>query len=364
MCDIELTMKIIHFIASVDKTGGGTTEYMRLLGKVLKNENSLIIATGISNDPICIDGVRIEFFNCNIIRWFTLLNEYRTFLIIENPDIVHINGIWSPQNWGFQKVAQELKIKVVLSPHGMLESWILQHNPLKKNIALFLFQRNAIKKVDHIHATAEMEKDSIRKLGYQNAISIIPNGIDLSDIKKYKCIYGTKKIVFLSRIHPKKGIELLLEAWRNSDTKDWTLEIAGTGDEKYIKILSESAQNLKNVFFVGAKFNEEKWNFLRSADVLILPTYSENFAIVVAEALAVGVPVVTTQGTPWEDLRIHQCGWWIDLSVINLKATLLNIFNTPLEKLEIMGNNGKKIVKEKYDIKSIGSKMVELYKNI
>lgn len=357
-------MKVIHYIASIDKSSGGTTEYMRLLSKVLKNDTSLSIATGISDDPITIDGVSVKFFNSSIFRWFTLINEFRTFLKKEKPDIVHINGIWSPQNWGFQKAAQELKIKVVLSPHGMLESWILDHNPLKKKIALYLFQNNAIKKVNHIHTTAQMENDSIRKLGFSNDITIIPNGIDLSEITKVKTTYGSKKIVFLSRIHPKKGIEILLEAWRNCDTKGWTLEIAGNGDANYIQSLTQSAQNLKNVHFVGAKYGQEKWDFLRSADVMILPTHSENFGIVVVEALAVGVPVITTTGTPWQDLQKYKCGWWIDLSVINLKSTLLTIFNDPIETLEIMGNNGKNLVKEKYDIEAIGKNMFELYNNI
>ena len=354
-------MKVIHYIASIDKSGGGTTEYMRLLSKVFRNETSLSIATGISKNPIIIEGVPVKFFNNNILRWFSLIKEFRTFLQNEKPDIVHINGIWSPQNWGFQKVAQELNIKVVMSPHGMLEPWIVQHNPLKKKVALFLFQNKAIKKANHIHATAQMEKDSIRKLGFLNKITIIPNGIDLSEIKGTKEHYGTHKMVFLSRIHPKKGIEILLEAWRNCDTKGWTLEIAGNGDATYIANLSQSAQDLNNVHFVGAVYQEAKWNFLRSADVMVLPTYSENFGIVVAEALAVGVPVITTTGTPWQDLENYNCGWWIDLSVMNLKSTLIKVFNTPIYSLEKMGINGQKLVKDKYDIKAIGKNMVELY---
>ena len=354
-------MKVIHYIASIDKSGGGTTEYMRLLSKVFRNETSLSIATGISKNPIIIEGVPVKFFNNNILRWFSLIKEFRTFLENEKPDIVHINGIWSPQNWGFQKVAQELNIKVVMSPHGMLEPWIVQHNPLKKKVALFLFQNKAIKKANHIHATAQMEKDSIRKLGFLNKITIIPNGIDLSEIKSTKEHYGTHKMVFLSRIHPKKGIEILLEAWRNCDTKGWTLEIAGNGDATYIANLSQSAQDLNNVHFVGGVYQEAKWNFLRSADVMVLPTYSENFGIVVAEALAVGVPVITTTGTPWQDLENYNCGWWIDLSVMNLKSTLIKVFNTPIYSLEKMGINGQKLVKDKYDIRAIGKNMVELY---
>lgn len=357
-------MKVIHFIAGIDKTEGGTTEYMRLLGLELKNHTNLIVATRRSLNPIDIAGVRIKFFNTSIIRWFSMLKEFHLFLDSEKPDIVHINGIWSPQNWGFQKKAQALGIKVLVSPHGMLEPWILAHNPLKKKIALLLYQKGIIQKASHIHATAEMEARNIKALGFNNPISIIPNGIDLRDVVSVKKEYGTKKMIFLSRIHPKKGVELLLEAWRKIDTKDWNLEIAGNGDAAYINRLTESAQDLKNVRFVGAKYGEAKWDFLRSADVMVLPTYSENFGIVVAEALAIGVPVITTKGTPWEDLETHHCGWWIGLSSINLETTLVNAFNTSPQILENMGNRGKILVSEKYEIKVVTLMINNLYKKI
>ena len=108
-------MKVIHFIASIDKTGGGTTEYMRLLGSALTKNTELIIASGISKNPISIEGVRVIFFNTKIISWFSMIKAFETFLKVEHPDLVHINGIWSPQNWGFQKVAQKLGIKIVMS---------------------------------------------------------------------------------------------------------------------------------------------------------------------------------------------------------------------------------------------------------
>ncbi|WP_264565358.1 glycosyltransferase [Flavobacterium sp. N3904] len=357
-------MRVIHYIASIDKSGGGTTEYMRLLSKALKDETSLSIATGISKDPITIDGVSIKFFNSSVLRWFSSSKEFYTFLENEKPDIVHINGIWSPQNWGFQKAAQKLGIKVIVSPHGMLEPWILAHNSFKKKIALFLYQKKAIERSVCLHATAQMEAENIQALGFNNPITIIPNGVDLSELNGGKINYGTRKMVFLSRIHPKKGIEILLEAWRNCHTTGWTLEIAGIGDENYMETLKQSAQNLNNVHFVGAKYGRDKWEFLRSADVMVLPTHSENFGIVVAEALAVGVPVLTTQGTPWQDLEEYQCGWWIELSVINLENALVKAFNVPTKLLETMGKNGRKLIEDKYDITVIGKKMVELYNTI
>ncbi|CAM3420093.1 glycosyltransferase [Flavobacterium chungbukense] len=357
-------MKVIHFIDSIDKTAGGTTEYMRLLSNELKSTTELLIATGISNSPIVIDGVKVKFFDTKVLRWFSLLNEFRYFLKKENPEIVHINGIWSPQNWGFQKAAQELGIPVVLSPHGMLEPWILANNPWKKKIGLFLYQNKAIKNAEHLHATAVMEQESIRNLGYKNNLTIIPNGIDISEAKKKKESYGSKKVIFLSRIHPKKGIELLLEAWRVTNTQSWSLEIAGNGDENYIQRLKESASDISNVHFVGAKYGDEKWNFLRSADVMVLPTHSENFGIVVAEALAVGLPVITTKGTPWDDLNSHNCGWWIDLSVENLSQTLTAVISKKSPELKELGENGINLIENKYNIKQIGIDIKSLYEKI
>lgn len=357
-------MKVIHFIAGIDKKEGGTAEYMRLLGSELKNHIEIIVATGSSPNPIEIKGVEIKFFKTSVLRWFSMLKEFHTFLRTEKPDVVHINGIWSPENWGFQKTAQELGIKVILSPHGMLEPWIMAHNPWKKKLGLFLYQKKAIERAEYLHATAQMEEVSIKGLGFKNPISIVPNGIDLRDVIETKQKYGSKKMVFLSRIHPKKGIELLLEAWRNSATDGWILEIAGNGDEKYIESLIQSGKDLKNVSFVGAKYGEAKWDFLRSADVMVLPTHSENFGIVVAEALAVGVPVITTQGTPWEDLEIHQCGWWIVLSASNLEKIISKSIYTSVDELENMGKNGRKLVAEKYEIKAVTNNIIELYQKV
>jgi glycosyltransferase involved in cell wall biosynthesis len=355
-------MKVIHFIAGIDRTAGGTTEYMRLLSSVLKNEVELIIATGSSDNPVVIEGVKIKFFNTSFSKYKQMTREFAQFLEEEKPQLVHINGIWSPQNWLFQKEAQQQGIKVIVSPHGMLEPWILANNLWKKKIAMFLYQKKAIERADYIHATAVMEAENITKLGFKNPIIVIPNGIDSSEVKQIKTVYGTLKMVFFSRIHPKKGIELLLEAWCNVDTSGWVLEIAGNGVENYIKDLALSAKKMTNVHFVGAQYGDDKWMFLQSADVMILPTHSENFGIVVAEALAVGVPVITTQGTPWEDLETYKCGWWIKLSVINLEKSIVSAFNTAPEVLKEMGSNGRKLIAEKYDIKTIGKDLVNLYK--
>lgn len=363
-------MKIIHFIASIDKTAGGTTAYMKLLASELKNDTKFIIACGYSPTPIEIPGITIHFFNCNLNRLFKLKQEFKRFLQNEQPDIVHINGIWNPQNAVFQKTAQELGIKVVLAPHGMLEPYILNRNPWKKKLALFLYQHKAIQQADYIHATAESELKQIQKLGYDQEAFIVPNGIDLSEIKS-KMHYGssgnTLKLLFLSRVHPKKGIEFLIDSIDNLLEHKLILKIAGPGEKSYIdslknKIKTKGLQNI--IEFVGPVFGDKKWELYKESDLFILPTYSENFGIVIAEALATGLPVITTTGTPWEELHSYQCGWWIDLSVNNLTNVLQEAMNTSTEELQQMGLRGKALIKSNYSIENVAISLKNVYQQI
>jgi glycosyltransferase involved in cell wall biosynthesis len=358
-------MKVVHFIASIDISSGGTTTYMKLLSEELTSQGlQIIVATGTSKKPLELSGVNTKFYITSIKRWFALKKEFKIFLATEKPDIVHINGIWNPQNALFQKTAKNLGIKVILSPHGMLEPYILNRNPLKKKIALMLYQNKALHAVDAFHATAREEAINIQNLGFKKPISIIPNGINLTEVKKVKTNYGTKKMVFLSRIHPKKGIELLLSAWRQIETKGWSLQIAGNGDVQYIEKLKKSASDLTNVVFVGPLFGESKWDFLRSGDVMVLPTYSENFGIVVVESLAVGVPVITTKGTPWEELNTCNCGWWIPLGINSLQSKLQEAMLTKDNKLAIMGKNGRQLIEDKYSVKSVAINIKKMYSKI
>jgi glycosyltransferase involved in cell wall biosynthesis len=355
-------MKVIHVVGSLDISAGGpsrsvpqTCEQLSLLGV------SIEIVTRSSSNPVKVNtSSKFKVVFKPIIQ----LIKYGFSLSKDQVDLIHLQHVWDPYVHIMAWVARLKGIPYIITPRGMLEPWILKQNPWKKKLGLFLYQRNDLKKAVLIHATCELEKKNIRNLGFENPISIIPNGVDLSEVKEVKTNYGTKKIVFLSRIHPKKGIELLLQAWRTIDTADWTLEIAGNGEAAYIETLAQSAQDLKNVQFVGPQFGEAKWDFLRSADVMVLPTHSENFGIVVAEALAVGVPVITTEGAPWADLNTTNCGWWINLSLVNLKRSLEQVMECSPTQIKKMGDNGQRLVKEKYDIKGVAKKMTELYKKI
>jgi len=234
---------------------------------------------------------------------------------------------------------------------------------LKKQLAMSVYQRRDLKEAACIHVTSLMEKASVRELGFANPVALIPNGIDIERVSTAKDTFEKNRVVFLSRIHEKKGIELLVEAWGKLDTEGWELEIAGEGAYSYLnKLKAEITKGRKqNIRLVGAKYGNDKWEFLKSADLMVLPTYSENFGNVVAEALAVGVPVITTTGTPWVELNTTRSGWCIAPEVQQLTETLKLAMSLPPEELKEMGQNGQKLIAEKYDIKQIAKQIKEMY---
>ena len=175
-----------------------------------------------------------------------------------------------------------------------------------------------------------------------------------------------KQILFLSRIHVKKGIEFLLEAVAalKERLEGYTVRIAGEGEAEYIEQLRQKALQLDiqdKVDFCGGVYGDRKWELFREADLFVLPTYSENFGIVVAEALACGTPVITTTGTPWEELNTWHCGWWTEIGTEPTIHALNEFLDLSEEELEQMGRNGRRLVETQYSSKKVAEEMVRMY---
>ena len=360
--------KIIHYIPSIDRSCGGTTEYVRLLAEKLGQQSELHVVTHTSQYPVEMEQCRVHYVHKNILgamkqEWMSLLNEVQ-------PDIVHVHGCWDPQCAWVQKWSQVKGYQVILTPHGMLEPWIMMRNYwIKKVPALILYQKKAIRKADYIHATAESEKENLLLLGYNDKIKVIPNAVNVDSIRMKDSWKRTKTILFLSRVHVKKGINFLIEAAAalKTELEGYRIIVAGEGDTAYIETLKQMASQAgvqDIISFAGGVYGEKKWNLFRKADVFVLPTFSENFGIAIAEALASGTPVITTKGTPWTDLVKYNCGWHTEIGTLPTVNALKEFLQLDEMTLESMGRNGRRLIEEKYSTQSMADEMMELYKMV
>lgn len=361
-------MKILHTITSVDRNSGGTSTYMKSLTEQLSKFITVWVVTKKTPTPLKFNSaVKLIFFNFSYFSFQRLLDSIKIFKNTD-VDLYHGNGLWQFPVHFMAKKARKNKIPYIISPHGMLEPWSLEQSKWKKNLAMCVFQKNDLRNAAVLHVTANMEAENIRNLGFENPIAVIPNGIDLKEFPKFeKSKTAEKKIVFLSRLHQKKGIENLIEAWSQVPDKikeTWSIDIVGNGEEKYIEELHYliTAKGLsEQIFIKDPMYGRDKLKAYQDAVLFVLPTYSENFGIVIAEALACSTPVITTKGTPWEELETTHSGWWIDIGVDPLKEALIKAIQTPAESLIQMGENGRKLIVEKYSIEAVAEQMLELY---
>ena len=283
----------------------------------------------------------------------------------EKPDVIHDHGAWLPGNRAASLAAARHDVPLVISPRGMMTGWALQHHGLKKRVAWHLYQKRVLQRADCFHVTSDEEAESLRRLGFEQPAAVIPNGVPLPDAYKTQPSDGEQRTaLFLSRIHPKKGLPMLLDAWAEVRPDGWRIVLAGPDDGGHRAELEQQvrAHGLGNeVSFPGTIPDDEKWQRYRNADLFVLPTHSENFGIVVAEALASGVPAITTKGAPWQELETHRCGWWIDIGTETLTQALREATVLSDEERLAMGRRGRALVKEEYSWQQVAGQMQEVY---
>lgn len=289
------------------------------------------------------------------------------------PSLIHDNGIWLLYNHSIAKTCIRMGIPRVVSPRGMLEPWSLRYKKFKKKIAWIFYQRRDLKDAACLHATSEEEAKNVVSLKLGVSVKVIPNGMDLpcwdvdNSLEQSRNVDGVKTALFLSRVHPKKGLPMLIDAWAEVRPTGWRLVIAGPeelghSEEILIRIRGCGLQNVISV--VGPKYGTEKNALLRKADLFILPTHSENFGMAIAEALAHGLPVLTTKAAPWAGLREHGCGWWVDPTTDAIARGLKEALETPVSVLSEMGRRGRLLIEREYGWDRIASEMSQLYVNV
>ena len=278
-------------------------------------------------------------------------------------DLIHIHGMWTPILAVAAFVAKKKSLPLVISAHGCLEPWALQNKGWKKRLALWMYQGAILHSASLLVATAPQEMESLRKMGLHQPIAVIPNGVDIEEAPPSIKDSPIKTFLFLSRIDPKKGLLDLVEAWCTIRRPDWCIVIAGPDQDGYQAIVENLIQ-LKGleaeIKFIGLVQGARKKECFESASIFILPTYSENFGLVVAEALSNNLPVITTTGAPWQELIEHQCGWWVDPGVKGISEAMVKAMDCDPKELEIMGSRGRQLVINKYSWDTIGGIALEV----
>lgn len=361
-------MKVLFYISSLSLKSGGPSRSVPMMAKGLSESGAEVtLVTLYSNDmnTHALDGtdVNVIFLKNGFDK-----KKIEDIILNEDVDIVQLQSLWSLDYHKVAQICRKHKIPYIITPRGMLEPWSMNQKRYKKLLAMFFYQRKDLNHAACIYTTSKMEAQNVRKLGIEATISVIPNGISVEGYPCRTTLENVKKqVLFLSRIHIKKGIELLINAWSNIKKvyPDWTLLIVGNGEENYVETLKRTIEEkgLSDVVkIMPPVFGDVKVKLYQSSALFVLPSYSENFGMVIAEAMSSGVPVITTDNTPWEFLNETKTGWCIPLSSDNLEKSIKEALSLNPSILFKKGQEGSKIVNNLYDYKTVSCSTYNLYK--
>lgn len=280
--------------------------------------------------------------------------------------ILHDNGLWLGTNHGTVRAARMAGVPLMISPRGMLTDWALRYNGWKKKIAWRFYQQRDLHFADVLHATSRDEANGFRTARFTQPIAIIPNGVFVphQNAAPKEGRNGQKTLLFLARIHPKKGLPLLVQAWATARPQGWRVIIAGMDEGGHLNEIKAEVRKRgveQDFSFVGPVEGQAKWDLYRSADLFVLPSHSENFGLVIAEALGCGVPVITTRRTPWEELATNCCGWWVQDTCEGLAEALRDATDRNDEDRREMGARGRKLVEDNYSWPGVAARMKAVY---
>lgn len=289
----------------------------------------------------------------------------RLFSMIQWADVIHLTGVYSPPTIPTLLVCRLLKKPVLWSPRGALQRWDGSTNKLAKKIWEKICNLLCDVNLSVLHFTTKEEQEgSAGRIKNVNSV-VIPNGVGISSapaLREWRPD-GKLRLLYLGRLHPIKGIENLLHAMQNLE-RDISLSIYGDGDPDYKKSLESLTTRLAlqdRVRFNGRIHGELKTACFNEADVCVVPSFTENFGMVIAEALAHGVPVIASKGAPWSRIEEQGCGYWVDNSPEVLTQTIQRIKQ---QNLQDMGLRGQDWVKNQFSWQSVAQQMCGVYRQL
>lgn len=382
-------MKLLHVIPSLAKVKGGPTQILLEVVRALRDKGcDTEIVTTNDNGAEVLDVPlfqRVEYERVPV--WFLP----RTFLPMKefifstaltgwlqeqlpNYDLVHTHYLFSYAPTCAALLARQQKIPYIVTPYGMLTPWALQHQRLKKQ-AYSIIERHNLNQAVAIHCATELESQDVRNYQVKTPTFVVPYGVHLPAYQfqakqRLRQLYNipleTPIVLFLSRLHPKKRPDLLLEALSKLATlnTDFHLILAGSGDCDYLTYLTNLVSSLglaKQTTIPGFVTGVDKNLLIQGSDLFVLPSFSENFGIAVAEAMAAGLPVIVTPGVQIApDIAQANAGLVIQGELDALVMAIQDLLTSPNRRMEL-GENGKRLVNQRYSWNAIAGNLDTVY---
>lgn len=380
-------MNILHLAASIGPRSGGFGPTVLGLVREQRKQGGEAAIWCLDPRPEALAAVQKNGLDESLLKTYSILGPRQLGFSPDlmraavsscrsGPTVLHQHGIWLTCSLATNRWRSASRGPTVVAPAGSLEAYALRRSAWKKKLALWAYERKNLEAATCLHAASTAEAISFRRFGLANPIAVIPCAIpgewsiETGDPDRFRAQFSIpsdqRLLLFLSRVHPKKGLLLLFEALAllRPQLTGWRLIIAGPDEVGHRSKLEHLAARLgigNLIQFVGPLSGATKRNAFAATDLFVLPTYSENFGIAVAEALGAGVPVLTTRGAPWEELLTRHCGWWTDINVPSLRQALLEALQQPPGALAQMGQRGKALVLEKYTWERSAQAFLRLY---
>ena len=354
-------MNILHIVAYLPKSSGVTTYVDALTAECVKLGNICKVVVGDFN---------WAGQGCTQVEGVPRLSVEEGLEVLQNEhwDVVHIHALWLPFIHRLVKATHQRGVAIVWSIHGSLSPWAFRFKWWKKLPVWWLWQKHDLNKASVLHVTSEQEVDWVSMFKLSPAIVNSPMGTYLpkindgqNDVREVKCL------LFVGRLAPVKALPNLIQAWELVRPKGWKLRIVGEGPQDYVEVLKRQVKNgrLQDcVEFPGAKFDANLRNEYQLADALALVSETENFGAVVTDAMAHGLPVITSKGTRWQEVEQYGCGWWVENTPEEIAKVIQALVVLSDDERKAMGKRGQALIQAKYTWPAVARQMIAFYESL